>query len=182
MKFYNFLILAFCLSNSIHAKVDPPNYDFSLSQFDIFMPGKNAKDIDQKYPTKELVFKTEQFITYKYYLKHLRYNFAVLVQFHKDVVTDFHARLPQYFLHDLFHQSLINKMGTQDIYKRSEEQAIYIWKNNNNNRHYYAGACTIICFPIFYAVKNNNQKLPEDYLPIIQQLKLSKIMIEKLDK
>lgn len=152
-------------------KVDPKNYNFSLNKFDVFMPGKMMVDIDKVYPKKELVQKTDQFQTYKYYVTHIRYKFAVLVQYHKGKVTDFHARLPNYFLHDIFHQSLINKLGKQDIYKKQDEQAVYIWKNKNDKRHYYTGACTITCFPIFYAVKNLDQILPQEYTSIIQQLK-----------
>lgn len=136
------------------------------------MPGNFMQDIDKVYPKKELVFKTEQFVTYKYYISHIRYKFPILVQFHKGKVTDFHAKLPQYFLHDIFHQSLINRIGKQDIYKKIEEQAIYIWKNKNGKRHYYAGACTITCFPIYYAVKNLDQILPQEYQSLIQQLKI----------
>lgn len=153
-------------------EVTPPNYNFSLKKFDLFMPGSLMSDIDKVHPKKELVKKSEQFQTYKYFIEHIRYRFPILVQYHKDKVTDFYARLPTYFLHDIFHQSLINKIGKQDIYKRKEEQAIYIWKDKGKKRHYYSGSCTITCFPIFYAVKNLDQVLPQDYISIIQQLKL----------
>ena len=137
------------------------------------------QEIDAKYPTKEITFNSEQFQTYKYYITHVRYKFAIQVQFHKGIVTDFHARLPQYFLHDIFHQSLINRLGKQDIYKNENEHSIYIWKKAKNRRHYYAGACTITCFTLYYAVKNLDQVLPQEYTSVIQQLKLSKSKIEK---
>ena len=142
------------------------------------MPGQSITDVNKKYPKKELVFKSEQFKTHKYYIKHLRYKFPILVQSYKEIITDFHARLPQYFLHDIFHQGLINRLGKQDIYKKVEEQAVYIWINKDNNRHYYAGACSITCFPIYYAVRNLGQKLPEDYKPLINKFKLKNIIIE----
>jgi hypothetical protein len=169
-------------SCAAQAKVIPPNYDFSIKKFTLFMPGKLQVDIEKKYKTKELMFKSEQFQTYKYYIEHIRYRFPILVQYYKGVVTDFHARLPQYFLHDIFHQSLINKLGAQDIYKNSEEQSIYIWKNKNNQRHYYSGGCAITCFPIFYAVKNIDQQLPQEYTSLIQQLKLTKTTLEQKKK
>ena len=138
------------------------------------MPGSPLLNIEKEYPLKELVFKSESFKTYKFQIEHIRYRFPILVQFHKDIVTDFHAKLPSYFLHDIFHQSLINRIGVQDVYKKVEEQAIYIWNNKKNRKHYYSGACTITCFPIFYAVQNLDQKLPEDYIPLLQKLKLKK--------
>ena len=154
----------------IQAKVDPPNYDFSLEKFDIFMPGSNMSDIEKIYPGKQLVFKNEAYTTYKFYIAHLRYKFAIMVQFKNEKVTDFHARLPQYFLHDLFHQSLIKRLGKQDIYKKVEEQAIYIWKNKDNKRHYYSGACTITCFPVYYGVIKLGNNSNDEYQSILNRL------------
>lgn len=121
------------------------------------MPGKNISDLIKKLKPK-VISSDKSFITYQFYIEHIRYHFVLLVQTSQGVVTDFHARLPQYFLHDIYHQSLINRFGKQDIYKKTEESAIYIWKNKNNIAHTYSGTCTITCFPIFYSaaiVKHN---------------------------
>lgn len=151
-------------------EVEPPNYDFSVKKFDVFMPGQSLNNIEKQYKNKELVFKDDQYLTYKFYIEHIRYKFFILVQFQKGIVTDFHARLPQYFLHDIFHQSLIKKIGTQDIYKKKEEQAIYIWNNKNNMKHIYTGACTITCFPIYYSVRGLNQKATGEFKTILDRL------------
>jgi hypothetical protein len=155
-------------------KVDPPNYDFSVTKFDLFMPGKKLVDIEKKYPKKELAWKQANYIVYKFYIEHIRYKFPILVQFKQGIVTDFHARLPQYFLHDIFHQSLINRLGKQDIYKKREEQAVYIWNNKNQAKHIYAGACTITCFPIFYAVEQLKVKAVGKYQSILNKLEQTK--------
>lgn len=171
MKFQLSIIIIFTLfTNFLYGKVDPPNYNFSLEELDAFMPGKALQEIEKKYKFKEVVFKDDTYITYKFFIEHIRYKFPILVQFQKGIVTDFHARLPQYFLHDIFHQSLINRLGSQDIYKKKEEQAIYIWKNKNNLRHYYAGGCSITCFPIFYAVKKLGNETLGEYKSILQRL------------
>jgi hypothetical protein len=162
--------LIFIFSFSLHAKVDPPNYDFSLDKFESFMPGKKLEDIEKEYKFKELTFKNGKFLTYKFYISHIRYKFAIFVQFQDGVVVDFMARLPQYFLHDIFHQSLINRIGAQDVYKRVEEHAVYIWKDKNGLRHDYSGACTITCFPIYYAVRTNKLPVKGSYKPLIIQL------------
>lgn len=151
------------------AKVDPPNYNFSVDKFQLFMPGKSLAEIEKSYKFKEVVFKDDQFITYKFYIEHIRYRFALLAQFKDGKVTDFHARLPQYFLHNIFHQSLINRLGPQDQYKKVNEHAIYIWKNKNNQKHIYSGACTITCFPIFYAVKPVTHQYGGDYKAVIDR-------------
>ena len=173
--FRSWLVLAtigvFCLP--LQAKVDPPNYDFSLDKFRLFMPDSKQADIKKEYPKEELVLTNGPFKTYKYYVEHIRYRFPILVQYKDGVVIDFHARLPTYFLHDIFHQSLINRFGKQDVFKNKKEQAIYIWKNQKGNRHYYVGACTITCFPIFYAVRKIEIQDTGAYKPILEQLKTS---------
>lgn len=149
-------------------KVDPPNYDFSLDKFNNFMPGKSFSAASKDYPNKKLTFTTGQFKTYKIYIEHIRYRFPILVQIKGDEITDFHARLPAYFLHDIFHQSLINRYGGQDIYKKVEDQAVYIWKNENGLKHSYNGVCSITCFPVFYAVEKNNHAFGSGYKSLIE--------------
>ena len=174
-----FLLFIFLIITSLAtAKVEPPNYDFSLDQFADFNPGKKIADIDKKYGNKKLSFSNGRFKTYQFYIEHIRYKFIILVQTENDTVTDFHARLPHYFLHDVFHQSLINRFGPQDIYKKVEESAVYIWKNKKGFNHFYSGACTITCFPIFYAVTPPTSP-KGDYKPLISRLKEQEGLKEK---
>ena len=171
MSFSKFSLAVFVFFwgiSGVLAKVDPPNYDFSLDQFNQFFPAKKQVDILKAFPNSKLLFQTKQGQTYKVYIKHQRYKFPVLVQFQAGVVTDFYAKLPSYFLHNIFHQSLINRIGKQDIYKKKEEQAVYIWKNKDNNKHICGAGCTITCFPIYYTVIKNN--LDSDFKTIIKQL------------
>lgn len=158
-----------------YAKVDPPNYDFSLKKFDLFMPGSKLADIEKEYKFKEVVFNQGTYITYKFYVEHMRYKFAILVQTQDGIVLDFHARLPQYFLHDIFHQSLINKIGKQNTYKNKNEHSLYVWDNTNGNQHIYSSACTITCFPIYYAVKKIMKNQTGEYKSILEKLESGKI-------
>lgn len=151
-------------------KVDPPNYDFSIDKFNDFMPGKKISSINKKYKNTDIVFKEGAFVTYKYYVEHIRYRFPILVQSINGIVTDFYARLPYYFLHDIFHQSLINRYGPQDFYQKTEESAIYVWKNKKNLKHIYSGTCTITCFPIFYSVIPVKHKYGQGFEPIIKKM------------
>ena len=157
-----------------YSKVDPPNYDFSVDKFQLFMPGAKLADIEKVYKVKELSFKQNQFKTYKFYIEHIRYRFPIFVQFNGNTVTDFHARLPAYFLHDVFHQSLINRLGKQDIYKKVEEQALYLWKNKNGKKHVYSGGCSITCFPIYYAVKPVQHKFGNGYVSLLEKFQTKK--------
>lgn len=154
------------LTKSVLALVEPPNYDFSIDKFQEFMPGK----ILAKDHQKNTEFDKKGFKTYKIYIEHIRYKFPLFVQTKNDIITDFFARLPAYFLHDVFHQSLINRLGDQDVYKKVEEQAVYIWKNKKNLRHFYSGACSITCFPIYYAVRIEKHDYGKDFVPLIEKL------------
>jgi hypothetical protein len=156
-KIFLYLSILFLFSFSTDAAVDPPNYDFSLDRLNKFLPGKKIAEIKKEYGDGELVFNTPPFITLKFYVEHIRYKFPIFVQFKEGTVVDFHARLPQYFLHNIFHQSMINRYGPQDEYKRLDEQAFYVWKNKIGIKHIYGGACTITCFPIYYAAISNDQ-------------------------
>lgn len=158
----------------LQAKVDPPNYDFSLDRLKKFIPGNSLqKALDQgkngqAFNAQTLSEENGYKIT-KIYIKHVRYKFPLLLQSSQGQITDFYARLPAYFLHDIFHQSLINRLGPQDIYKKVEEHAVYVWKSKESLNHVYSGACSITCFPVYYSV------YPEkgaggNYRPLVKRL------------
>lgn len=139
------------LQPKIWAKVESPNYNFSIDTLSEFFPGKNSKDLEAKYGKSELMNDLQGNQTLKFYVAHLRYKFPVLVQVKEGVVLDFFARLPSYFLHDIFLQSLVTRLGKQSSYKKVGEEAFYTWEANSM-KHIYSAACTITCFPIFYSV------------------------------
>ncbi len=141
-----YLILFFSLS--LFAEVTPPNYDFKLEQLDIFMPGSNKAPIEEKYKNGTDI---EEGVR-RYGIEHQKFLFPIFVRFEGDQVSDFYAKLPTYFLHDVFHQSLINKFGKQDKYFKKENSAVYIWNNKEGNKLVYNASCTITCFPVFFAV------------------------------
>jgi len=142
------IVILSALSASSWSKVDPPNYNFELPMLDIYLPGK---DLANAGANEELKRQATQ-VQHRFTLKHERFVFPIIAQTKDGKFTDFMARLPQYFSHDLFHQALINRYGKQDSYLKKDETAIYQWKNRDGNRHIYVGACTITCFPIYYAV------------------------------
>jgi hypothetical protein len=94
----------------------------------------------------------------------------VIVQSQEGKILDMFAKLPSYFLHDVFHQSLINRFGKQDEYKKYGEEAIYKWTKSPLT-HVYSGACTITCFPIFYTVFPTDQKTERPFTPLIELMK-----------
>lgn len=135
----------------LNAKVEKPNYDFSLDTLNDFYPEKSTAGLDTKYGRPQEMNNLNGMKTQKFDVSHIRYKFPVLIQERGNVIHDFFARLPSYFLHDIFLQSLINRLGKQNTYKRIGEEAFYKWENNNLI-HVYSAACTITCFPIFYSV------------------------------
>ena len=150
----------------LNAKVEKPNYDFSLETFNDFQPQKNINDLRAKHGSPLEMNVVNSFKTQKFNVTHIQYKFPVLVQERDGVIHDFFARLPSYFLHDLFLQSLVNRLGKQNSYKKSAEEAYYTWEANNL-RHVYSAACTITCFPVFYSVAPLETKLPT----LLEQMK-----------
>jgi hypothetical protein len=169
---FRLLFILPCLTlmfQPLNAKVEAPNYNFSLDTLADFNPQKNKEDLDKKYGQAEVMNEKNGITTLKYYVAHLRYKFPVIVQIKDGKVLDFFAKLPSYFLHDVFFQSLINRLGKQDFYKRVQEEAVYRW-NKNELTHVYSAACTITCFPIFYAVHTKEEGA---YKPLLHTLKES---------
>lgn len=165
-KLHIILPCLFLMFQPLNAKVEAPNYNFDLNTFNDFMPEKKLSDIESKYSKGEVMKDTSGIQTIKFNVSHVRYKFPVFVQARDGIVLDFFARLPSYFLHDVFHQALINRHGKQTTYKKVLEEAYYIWEKAPL-RHVYSGACTITCFPIFYTVHSIDMKGAS---PLLEQM------------
>ena len=139
----------------LNAKVESPNYNFELSSLDDFYPGKFVSEIEKKFNKGEAMGKEGELTTQKFIIKHQRYLISAIVQEKSGEIQDVLFLLPSYFLHDVFFQSLVNRLGKQTIYKRIGEEAYYVW-TKDSFRHVYSAACTITCFPIFYAIEKSN--------------------------
>ena len=150
----------------LKAKVEAPNYDFSLDAFADFFPDKPVAALDGKHGKAEVVSTLDGVQTLKYKVAQIRYKFPVIVQAREGVIEDFFARLPSYFLHDVFFRSLVNRLGKQTGYKKTGEEAFYVW-DAPPLKHIYSAACTITCFPIFYAV----QRQGPTTLPVLEKMK-----------
>ena len=130
MKVLFFIIPFF----SLFAQVEAPNYNFSIDEFEKFRPGTTIEQVKQAYPKIELIKDDKELPLYKLLVSYQRYVFPVFLQVNNNQVIDFFARLPSYFLHDVFHQALINKYQKQDNYLLFDEQAVYQWKDRNNSK------------------------------------------------
>lgn len=155
----------------LSAKVAPPNYDFSLDNLQKFMPGGKLEQIEKEFGKGEFFYRKGKYKVLKYYVEHIRYRFPIFVQFRDDQVIDFHASLPTYFLHDVFHRSIIKRMGKQDKFFNSSEHSVYIWNNANGNQIVYSSTCTITCFPLYYSVMPAKRLVQDGYKPFIEILK-----------
>jgi hypothetical protein len=154
----------------LNAKVEAPNYDFSLDTLADFFPKKAVSDAEKKYGKAESMGNKNGVETVKFNVAHIRYKFPVIVQSKEGKILDFFARLPSYFLHDMFFQSLVNRMGKQNEYKKVGEEAVYVWEKDGL-KHVYSAACTITCFPVFYSVSPSG-KTP-GFKSLIEQMKES---------
>ncbi|MCR9203183.1 MAG: hypothetical protein NXH75_01295 [Halobacteriovoraceae bacterium] len=142
------LILALFFLSEVYGQIEPPNYNFSLNTLADFYPGKKFEEMKTKYGKPELSLNKGTPI-YKFYVAHIRYKFPVFVRIYKGESVGFFARLPSYFLHDVFHQSLINRYGKQDEYSKVGNSAVYIWNDEKNIKFIYQGQCTLNCFPMY---------------------------------
>jgi hypothetical protein len=150
----------------LNAKVEAHNSNFRIETLQDFFPGKNSADLDAKYGKAELMSKEKGILTFKYFVKDRSYKFPVIVNVNGGIIEDFLARLPSYFLHDVFFQSIINKYGKQTTYNKVGEEAHYVWQQSPL-KHIYSAACTITCFPVFYAVEKEEKK----FLSILDRMK-----------
>lgn len=163
------LFIMFQHINVLNAKVDKPNYEFNTDTFSDFSPGKTIDALKSKHGVPEIMSEANKVQTLKFTVSHPRYKFPVIVQARDGVILDYLARLPSYFLHDVFFQSLVNRLGKQNEYKKVGEEAYYVW-NTQDVKHIYSAACTITCFPIFYAV----QPTAPTTSPLLEQMKRNK--------
>jgi hypothetical protein len=169
MRFLIIFITFICANT--YSKVEAPNYNFSLDQFSEIEPGKAFPPDEKKFGKPTFLEKRGDLELYRLRVAHIRYRFPVMVQVAQKKIVDFHATLPRYFLHDVFHQSLINRFGAQDKYFKIEENALYIWESKGDLKRVYSGTCTITCFPIYYNVA---PKTPPEgvkgYRPLLESL------------
>lgn len=154
-----FMASSLCVKG--HSQVQAPNYNFSLDQLEKFLPNTPLDQLVEEFgPGEDIKLPGAKAIIKRYYVAHIRYKFPVFVQIQNDRIIDMFARLPSYFLHDVFHQSLINRYGKQQSYLNRDEHAVYQWKRENGMVHTYAGACAITCFPIYYTVAPAQAQAP----------------------
>ena len=180
-KIFLFLILS--ISLNLQAEVTPANYNFSLEAIKVFKPGGTREAFEKKYGKGEVWKEENKTIILKYYVAQLRYKFPVFVQVFDGKVVDFFARLPTYFLHDIFHQSIINRVGKQDKYYRLENNALYKWVNKKGIDYTYSGTCTITCFPIYYSeALNKPPSGMNSYKPLVDQFKSSASLEDSLKR
>lgn len=162
------LFFFFLTPSLLFGKVTPANYNFSLDSLKVFKPGTNREVFEKVYGKGEVWKKQNKTIILKYYVAQIRYKFPVFVQVFEGKVVDYYARLPTYFLHDIFHQSVINRIGKQDKYFRLENNALYKWENKKGIDYVYSGTCTITCFPIFYSeALNKSPSGMNNYKPLV---------------
>lgn len=162
------LVASGLLVNRAFSKVEAPNYDFTLNKLEPFTPGMKISDIPNSIGKGETTEDNGDTKIIRYNLVHARYSFPIFVQTKNGIILDFYARFPTYFLHDTFHQSLINKFGKQDKYYKQESNAVYLWNNENGIKVLYSGTCTITCYPIYVSYIQVTQK-KGDFVPLIKK-------------
>ena len=104
---------------NISTKKENPIFPvFNLDDLKPFTPGNNISDIPKKYLPGIDIDIAKTLTIKKFNIVHDAYVFPLFVQHFNGKIIDFYTRLPSYFLHDTFHQSLINRYGKQQTMRR----------------------------------------------------------------
>lgn len=133
--------------------------DFKLDTLLLFTPGNLKTDVEKNFKNGKVIRNDDDILLVRYEVSHTHYKFPVFVQYKNDIIHDMSASLPQYFLHDVFHQSLINRFKKQDKYKRVDEEAVYEWSDVKGVKMTYGASCTITCFPVFLNMEIKDLKI-----------------------
>jgi len=153
-----FSLVLLLMTNPTQSKIEPPNYNFSLDRLAVFYPKSPVEKMSELHGEPEVYLTEGSRKILRFSIKHERYNFPVFVEVENNISVSFFTSLPTYFLHDLFHQSLINRYGPQQKFTHLEGKSVYQW-TLPEMKLIYAGTCTITCFPLYFAVSSESEKL-----------------------
>lgn len=151
------LFTLFLANFPLFAKVLPPNYNFSFDSLNSLLPNSSVKEAQQIFGESSLNYKEGSSTVEMFKVKADFYHLTVFIQHQSGIIQDTYIKLPSYFLHDVFHQSLINRYQKQQEYYLEDEHAIYRWSNAKLEMT-YSSTCTITCFPIYLSLTNSSFK------------------------
>lgn len=168
------IIIILVFSSDIKAQVqtnnqNDPNYNFSLDGIKPYLPMNKFDAAQDLFKNAEIIQQLTSLKVYRLTISQLRYKFPIYIQVKDGEIVDFYTTLPSYFLHDVFHQSLINRYGKQDQYLKHEANALYVW-NKKEIRHTYSGTCTITCFALYYTATKSTLLSDKTFRPLITVL------------
>ena len=147
-------------NQGLFAEIKTPNYDFSLSTIEPFLPEKKLDDIQKdKTIQSEIYEDLGSTKVWKVKVKKPNFHLVIFVQVKNDVIVDSFIRMPQHFNHDQILKQLRDKFQKHDRYVVKDKSALYSWMNKNNMNILYHGSCSISCFPIFIEFVNNDKKV-----------------------
>lgn len=151
----------------VHSEIKAPNYDFSLTLLEPFLPGKKSSELlKDKALSSELFEDAGATKIYRFKVRKENYSLDIYAQIKQEDIVDVYIRLPQYFIHDKFLQQLRDKYQKHDRYVVKDKSALYIWFNKESTNVIYHGSCSISCFPVFLEITSNEKSI----IPIYKKL------------
>lgn len=172
LKLFCLLYLISIQMTNLEAKVEAPNYNFSLDMLNSFLPGKEFENIPAKFGKPNLIEDKDEVKLYRFYLTQIRYKFPIFIQVSRGKILDFYATLPSYFSHDLYLQSIINRNGKNDLYLNKNTSSLYSWTKKEEMTLIYQGSCTITCFPVFFTGITKDPPINLlDYKPLYHKMR-----------
>ena len=168
-----FISLSFFIHSTSYAQTNIENKNpifpiFNLTDLLPFTPGRTLDKIPKELGEGTDLTIEKALKVKRYLLTHQTYKFPVWVQYNNNTILDSYIRLPSYFLHDSFFQSLINRYGQHSKYIQKDSAAVYIWTKTSIKR-VYSGTCTITCFPIYFSmISQVRNGFPSTYIPLLE--------------
>ena len=165
MLLFRFILpCLFMMFQPLKAKVEAPNYHFSIDEFNSYLPNQSIEPLSGQFQSLK---KTAAAVLVKTEIKKERYHIPIFITAEKNTIIDMYAKLPSYFLHDVFFESLRKKYGKQTTYKMKDEHAVYTWEKEDLLITYSA-TCTITCFPLYLSIASQQNKKKS----LLEQLKI----------
>lgn len=158
MNYLLSLIILFLSVDILALEKSDSKNSFTLSDIESYLPGKNISDELKTQIKAQLIQNKNDTKLWRFFIKENTYVIALFFQEKNNLILDLYLALPSYFLHDSFHQTLINKFGKQDRFLHHNGTSVYSWINKSDIEILYSATCTITCFPIFLNIyqKNND--------------------------
>lgn len=134
---------------------------FNFKSLSAFYPSMSTTNIEKSLKD----FKIQQVIKISengdakislYKIKGLNVNVDIYTQSRGEKIISMYARLPQHLDHNPLLKELQGAYKKQHTLRKKDSSGIYIWNNVDGKNIRYQAICTLMCFPMFLEISEND--------------------------